>query len=92
MVLQSKMNKNPLHLAIEKGYINVVKLLIENGADVNSKSFSFQNWLHFIPSIIMLQFPMNKTPLHIAIEKGNIEIIKLLIENSADVNSKTIPF
>ena len=49
-------NETPLHFAIDKGYIDIVKILIENGADVNAKSDVFQTQCNFILNINMLQF------------------------------------
>jgi hypothetical protein len=64
--------KTPLCLAVEHGHSEIVKLLIEHGADVNASCYidSFE------------------TPLHRAVVDDNIEIAKLLIQNGADVNAR----
>lgn len=64
----------PLSHAIQKHKNRMVKLLIENGADVNKPSENAKN-------------PGN-TPLMIAAWHCNVEIVKLLIENGACVNQQ----
>lgn len=82
-----EVNKNPLHLAIEKGNIEIVKLLLQcEKIDINSlkiyKTYGdddecYSNWLKIT----------EQTPLHVAIEQNNIEIINLLLKNNKiDVN------
>lgn len=66
----------PLHKACLKRNIEVTKLLILNGADINVK-------------IKMKYFP-DMTSLHLALIKGNSELAKLLIDKGADVNVKTV--
>ena len=34
--------KTPLHFACEAGYIDIVDLLIENGAEINARADAFQ--------------------------------------------------
>ncbi|HQP04294.1 MAG TPA: ankyrin repeat domain-containing protein [Bacteroidales bacterium] len=76
---RKKESYSPLHFAVENnnGY-EIVKLLIENGANVNAKiSKNVRESAGF-------------TPLHIAIKCiGNSKIVKLLIDNGADVNATT---
>lgn len=82
-----EVSKNPLHFAIEKEYIDIVKLLLQSKKiDVNSlkiyKTYGnndeeYTNWLEIT----------EQTPLHIAVIKKNVEIIKLLLNNNEiDVN------
>ncbi len=40
------------------------------------------------PSLINAKDNFGSTPLHTAVEKGNIRIVELLIQNGADVNAK----
>uniref|UniRef100_UPI0020799703 ankyrin repeat domain-containing protein n=1 Tax=Spiroplasma endosymbiont of Lariophagus distinguendus TaxID=2935082 RepID=UPI0020799703 len=130
--MQNKDSKTPLHLAIEKENLEIVKELlnikeinIENietneiknqeikeiiistnrlrgGADemnldqLHSKykkdlidSISDNN-LEIVKilanSVNLNQLIENETPLHLAIEKENLEIVKTLLDNDADVN------
>ena len=56
--------------------INLVKLLIKYGADVNLKVFL----------LIMKEYNDvgEKTPLHYAVEKNNFEITNFLLDNGAN--------
>lgn len=62
-----------LTLAIKENNINLVKLILDKGADVN-----------LISDINDYNFKYS--PLMIASQNGNKEMVKLLIENGADVN------
>lgn len=63
----------PLLFAAENGYTDIVKLLINNKADVNSAG---------------MKGIEEATPLCIAAHKGNKDIVKILLDNDADVNVK----
>ena len=62
---------SPLHWATQMGRTDIVKLLIENGADIE-----FENKIK----------RYKKRPLQLALEKNDTEIISFLIKNGADVN------
>ncbi len=49
---------------------------------------SIKKRLNEDPSVVDTTGHMGRTALHIAAEKGNVEIIKLLLANKADVNCK----
>lgn len=80
--------RTALHIAIEMEYLPVVKVLLERpGIDVNAvanfddASFNFSSWSN------TEYFDFYYTPLHEAVELGNIEIIKLLLAHpKIDVN------
>jgi len=61
--------------AVESGELVDLKILLENGADVNKKIKV--DWI-----------PSGWTPLHYASFSGRDEIAKILIEHRADVNAK----
>jgi ankyrin repeat protein len=97
----------PLKLAIIKGYHEIVKLLIEKGANINVKYDLDNRPLHIAimndkldifklliekRADINAKNINNVTPLHIASSKGKFEIVKLLIENRADINAKNINY
>ncbi|KAK2702835.1 ankyrin-2-like [Artemia franciscana] len=65
-------NKTALHIAIINGHYDVVKHLLDNGANSNSHFFSFGFWW---------------TPLQIAAKIGDIGICELLIKAGAQINS-----
>ena len=70
-------SQSPILVATRKGHIDIVKLLIENGADVNAKSSDSLTW------------SQGWTALISASENGDFNIAKLLIENGADVNASS---
>ncbi|WP_061248486.1 ankyrin repeat domain-containing protein [Leptospira noguchii] len=63
---------SPLYFAIKKENVEIVRLLLEKGADVH-----FQNNAVY-----------DKSLLYFAIEKENVEIVELLLEKGADANEK----
>ncbi|XP_050503639.1 ankyrin-1-like [Diabrotica virgifera virgifera] len=96
----------PLHLACREGNLEIVQLLLENGAVCNLKErfwtysplhWSETNYLKIIKYFINIGVDLNFgtsqecTVLHVACKRGEIEIVKFLIENGADVNKKTLP-
>ncbi|MBK8397606.1 MAG: ankyrin repeat domain-containing protein [Leptospiraceae bacterium] len=102
--LEAELQKNitPLELAIKKNKLDIVKLLIEKGANVNpTKAESGYTPLHVAAinnrleiakyiiekgSNINAQTKFGTTPLHHAAEKGSYEVAQLLIEKGADLN------
>ena len=63
---------SPLHAAAEYGHTEIVKILLEHGANVNA---------------VLLEEVIHNTPLHKAAQYGHLEIMKLLLENGADINA-----
>ena len=60
--------------------VEIVELLIENGADVNVKSTGITGWTPIHQASQILRYEDNDTTA--------VDIIELLIENGADVNAK----
>lgn len=74
-------NKNywsPLHLSIINENMEMTKLLVNRGSDINSKMTSLDNALN--------QY-YNITPIMLAAAKNNIELVRFLLENKAEVNN-----
>ena len=110
--LNSKDRKGNTYLlyAIESGFLDIVKLLIEKGAriyDINNKNYTallaavYNGHTSIVDFLIKHVnenefFNFNKfidaddisgnTSLHLAVYNNSIEIIKILIENGANVN------
>ena len=63
----------PLHYACKYNCIEIVKLLVEHGANVNSYGYSVQEDIFSFP-------------LSMACEYNNQDIVKYLIENGAEIN------
>ena len=71
--VQSKEIKStPLHFAAHRGYLNIVKLLLDAGADVNAQEGNYSQ----------------STALHWAATGGHLEVTKLLVENGANLEIK----
>ena len=63
---------NLIHYAAERGYVQVVKKLIDSGINVNTPTPSYRK----------------RTPLHYASLYGHLEVAKLLLEKKANINSQ----
>ena len=85
----------PLYLAVSSGHLKIVEYLINEGADVNVRSFRKRTILHeaarqTIPEMFELLLKHNlgpfekdetgKTPLHIAAIVGNSKIIDIYLK------------
>lgn len=69
-------NRN-LFDAVEIGDIDAAQTAISRGATINKHRYSV-----FIPNVVL----MNPTPLIIACKNGDMEMIKMLLSNGADIN------
>ena len=71
--VQSKeIQSTPLHFAAHRGYSDIVKLLIDAGADVNAEEGNYSK----------------SNPLHWAAKEGNLQVVKILVENGAKLDVK----
>lgn len=69
--------KTPLYVACWNRNPEIIRYLIEKGADVNA-----------IGRCNPLHYKVGETPLYIACKSGNLEIIKLLLDNGAYIESE----
>lgn len=69
-----------MYTAVEEGHLSIVKLLIENGADVN------QSPTGLVARDVHIE---HQTPLLIACIKNHEEIVRCLIEAGANVNASS---
>jgi ankyrin repeat protein len=90
-----------LHPASERGHVDVVRLLLKCGADVDAQGFSNMSPLQIASSMGHLNvvqclldhgadvnYPdaYHGTPLKLAAERGNVETVRALLKHDADLN------
>ena len=98
--LQDKNKETPLHLAVEFGFTDVVKLLLDEGADTSVVNGGQGGLLHIVKSVevanILLDLGLDKdakdlygnTPLNLAAFRGTLDLVKFLLEKGADKEAK----
>lgn len=100
VMLRDKFDAPPLHRATGNGYLASMRLLLDNGADVNARDCLGATALHQAgqqpESIVRLLLErdadpnaatsMGETPLHSAINANNEPIVRLLLQNGADAS------
>ena len=95
--------RNLLHLACEHGHINMVRLLVSLGADVNKSGHSYRKFTPLslavlnnhtsIVSALVSEFGCNcndRVSLHTACEHDDLSMVKTLIECGASVYSRDV--
>jgi len=91
---------SPLHGASLYGHVELSRVLLEHGANVNAHNWSDWTPLHYAScgghlrvAQLLLEHKAiseardvnNDTPLHIALRHGQLEIVRLLLDHGADV-------
>ena len=71
----SSLDQTALYMASSRGFAEVVRLLIDRGADVDAKCDDRNDFGH-----------VRRTPLHVASIRRRSEIAKMLLERGADVH------
>lgn len=77
--------ETPLHVACSSRHKEVVKRLLERGADYNAESSKTVNVPLGREADYLVQSSFGKTPLHIASENGDVEIVNLLLLSGASI-------
>lgn len=92
--------RTSLYLASEKGLIEIVKLLLDNGAEFNSSPYSFQILFisifkshnkvakELIRQNVDIQNKDGNTALHCAVAYEKIEILDFLLDKGVCLNTK----
>jgi len=94
-----------LHSASIQGHVEVVRLLLECGVDVDSRGFwsksplllaSFEGHLDVVRCLLdhgadaNFQDDYHITPLIHAVARGHLEIVRVLLEHNVDVNAQAM--
>ncbi|KAL3310870.1 hypothetical protein Ciccas_010559 [Cichlidogyrus casuarinus] len=102
---RTKVDKTALHLASQKGYLDIVQLLLNFGADVNAKDMLLMTALHWacenrhLPVISLLLdhgadlYAVNKFSLdatQIAIKNGFNDVLNLLQSRDPNVQNSNV--
>jgi len=96
----------PLMNAIRNGYIEIVKLLLENGVNINTKVFGITPLIHAIRNgyaeIVKLLLEKGAdintndlyevSPLMYAVESGDARIVSLLLDQKQDIDFNMVNY
>ena len=93
---------SPIHFAANFNQLEIIKLLIENGADINelgpfdrqpvhwaaaTKSIDVLKWLHKLGADLNCKDATNKTPLYLAVTRQQKENINYLLSQDVDIET-----
>src|SRR2546421_3829121 len=78
---KNKNQKTALHLAAKNGYVEVARLLILRGIDINAQAYKGPNYTYWGRSA---KITLGWTALHYAARSGFIDIVRLLLDCGAD--------
>lgn len=96
--------RNPLHYAALNGHLGIINVLLDHGADASPQSTNLRTPLQeaiaedrtAVAMLLIKRGASSKTcdregwtPLHCAAYKKNLDIVKTLIANGADVEART---
>ncbi|XP_033118085.1 transient receptor potential cation channel subfamily A member 1 homolog isoform X1 [Anneissia japonica] len=97
-------DNGPLHIAAKFGYLQIVKLLIENGADIDAKNEEEQTPAHLAalygkyrtvkelvnhdPTVVDDEDEYSNTPLHLASQEGHFKVVQVLIAAGAEITAR----
>lgn len=94
--------KTALHFAAEKGHVDIVRFLLDSGAEVNATTaggntalvFAAQNGHNDVGKLLLqkgakvdIRNKYAMTPLFFAADRGNVEMAAMLIAYGGDINA-----
>lgn len=84
----------PVVYCAQKNFYVGAQYLIENGANINEKTkLFFEEGISSLANKISIPssyyLTIGLTPLHFAVENDNLDMVKLLIKNGAQINSES---
>ena len=88
-ISQTKERSSPLGVACANNHLQVARLLIINGADVDYQDSVCNNIIIVFIVFKMVFLQIGQTPLHQAADYGHVEPVKLLLSSHAKLNTKT---
>ncbi len=77
------MAQGPIHYAVESGHLEIVRLLLEAGADPNLRMASIKTAMY---GDFKCKLVIHETPLFVAVMDNHHDIVKLLLDFGADPN------
>ncbi len=84
--------RTALQLAVELKYIDIVRLLLDNGADIDEQTTNYieiEQVYGYNKSTISNFSVLGDTPLLIAVAQGKLDMVNFLIERKADLEIQT---
>lgn len=94
--------RTPLHFAAARGHFQTVQILLEHSAEVDAKDFYSNTPLHLAADAesaksliskgaeVNAKNRWNQTPLYRAICLGRLEVVKVLVENNASLETPIV--
>ena len=82
-----------MHLAAQNGHLNISKLLVEGGSNMDYQDLigkDFKAWFPKINLIFEFVILLGNTPLHTAVHTTHTEIAKFLVASGANENKKNL--
>ncbi len=81
----NRFGKTPLMVAAQYGYLDSVKLLLENGADINKQTMKEDEYCSEFARNLCINHG-ERSALMYAAQEGQYEVIKYLLSQGADIN------
>ncbi|KAF5859549.1 Ankyrin repeat domain-containing protein 44 [Aspergillus alliaceus] len=100
---RSSEGKMTLHICAEKGHANLIRFLLNYGAEIDATDYIGRTALHYAAlqghtesvSALLEQGADTEltdefgfTPLHIAVERGYEAVVRMLVREGADLNAR----